>query len=123
MWYQDLGGRKPRIFNMADHLCGGFHAKLAGVDVNGSQLGEMRRANSELLKERMERSAGIESPVSVQMRSRVSARISSLTTMAVGRLADRSSACTGVSSPAVMEGSSTQYSGFGTMPWRVSASW
>lgn len=39
MWYQDLGGRKPRIFNMADHLCGGFHAKLAGVDVDGSQLG------------------------------------------------------------------------------------
>ena len=94
--------------------------ELMSIEVS---CGEVRRANSELLKERMERSAGIDSPVSVQMRSRVRARISSLTTMAVGRLADRSSACTGVSSPAVMEGSSTQYSGFGTMPWRVSASW
>ena len=39
MRHQDLGGRKLWVFNMADHLCGGFDAKLAGVDVDGSQLG------------------------------------------------------------------------------------
>ena len=93
------------------------------IDIAGKEGTPAYIFDLDVLKERMERSAGIDSPVSVQMRSRVRARISSLTTMAVGRLADRSSACTGVSSPAVMEGSSTQYSGFGTMPWRVSASW
>ena len=46
--------------------------------------GEVSLANKELLKERMERSLGMERPVSMQMRSSVSARISSLTTIAVG---------------------------------------
>ena len=39
MRYQDLGGRKPRVFNMADHLCGGFDAKLAVIGLTGKDGG------------------------------------------------------------------------------------
>ena len=47
--------------------------------------GEVSLANKELLKEIMERSSGMESPISRQTRSKVTARMSSLTTTAVGR--------------------------------------
>ena len=38
MRHQDLGGRKFGMLDMADHLCGGFNAKLTGIDIDGSQL-------------------------------------------------------------------------------------
>lgn len=47
--------------------------------------GAVSRAKSELLKEMIERSSGMEIPFSIHTRSNATARISSLTTMAVGR--------------------------------------
>ena len=47
--------------------------------------GEVSRANRELLKEIMDRSSGMERPTAMQERSRATARMSSLTMMAVGR--------------------------------------
>lgn len=41
--YNDLCGRKARIFDMTDHLRGCFHSKLPGVNINGGQL---RRSQS-----------------------------------------------------------------------------
>ena len=38
MRHNDLCSRKVWIFNMTDHLCGCFHSKLSGIDINGSQL-------------------------------------------------------------------------------------
>ena len=43
MRYNDLCGRKARIFDMTDHLRGRFHSKLSGVNINGGQL---RRSQS-----------------------------------------------------------------------------
>ena len=50
MRYQDLGGRKLWVFNMADHLCGGFDAKLAGVDVNRGQLRRGKTRKQRIIK-------------------------------------------------------------------------
>ena len=41
--YNDLCGRKARIFDMTDHLRSRFHSKLPGVNINGGQL---RRSQS-----------------------------------------------------------------------------
>ena len=38
MRHQDLGGRKPGIFNVVDHLGSGFCAKLEGIDIHRSKL-------------------------------------------------------------------------------------
>lgn len=38
MGHNDLRSWKVRVFNMADHLRSGFHSKLSGIDINGSQL-------------------------------------------------------------------------------------
>ena len=89
--YNDLCGRKARIFDMTDHLRGCFHSKLPGVNINGGQLRRSQSAKSELLKERMDRSSGMEISASIQILSRESARISSLTSTAVGRSSLKSS--------------------------------
>ena len=76
---------------MVDHLGSGFCAKLERIDIHRSKLRRSKFCkNSELLKETMERSSGMERPISGrQTRSRVAARISSLTTTAVGRSGKR----------------------------------
>ena len=43
MRYNDLCGRKARIFDMTDHLCVRLHSKLPGVNIYGGQL---RRSQS-----------------------------------------------------------------------------
>ena len=63
-------------------------AELISIEVN---CGDVSLANSELLKEMIDRSSGMEIPASIQIRSRESARMSSLTSMAVGRSSPESS--------------------------------
>ena len=38
MRYDDLGGRKSGILDVADHLGGCFDSKLPGVHIHGGQL-------------------------------------------------------------------------------------
>ena len=68
--------------------------ELRSIEV---RRGEVRRANSELLKETIDKSRGMEMPLSVQSRSSVTARMSSLTTIAVGRSSRSMSACSAAS--------------------------
>ena len=44
-WWQEA-----LVFNMADHLCGGFDAKLAGVDVNRGQLRRGKTRKQRIIK-------------------------------------------------------------------------
>ena len=71
---------------MVDHLRRQLRHQLERIDIHRSKLGRSQALQmSELLKEIIERSPGMESPISRQTRSNVTAKISSLTTTAVGR--------------------------------------
>ena len=83
--------------------------------------GEVSLAKSELLKERMDRSSGMEISASIQIRSRESARISSLTSTAVGRSSLKSSFRSSETHFWEAAGTSIQYSGCTVNPWLISA--
>ena len=90
------------------------------IEVN---CGEVSLANNELLKDMIDRSSGIDRLFSRQTRSKETARISSLTRIAVGRSSCRRSLRMDSSLFSDAFFTSAQYSGRTGSWWLASASW
>lgn len=83
--HDGFSGQQVRVFNVADHLCGGFGAQLQGVDVNRGKLRSCQLCKDGVIEGDDGKLLRDLNPISVQRRSSQVARISSLTMMPVGR--------------------------------------